>query len=142
MLRWKCLPLLAAMLAGCSSSSPIIPDKEVAISPSLHPPLETVILVAAVGVAAFYVVDPLAPNWEVRVHQLDDARVEINLRKKRFSTGGDGEAMNLFRRKAQEIAEESGSPGFSILRYSEGIDSETTVARRFSRGVIRLLPPA
>ncbi|MEO8037408.1 MAG: hypothetical protein ABI794_01490 [Betaproteobacteria bacterium] len=132
---------LAAVLAGCGSS-PLIPDKTVTVSSSFHPALEAVVGVAIVGVVAYYVIDPLAPNWEVKVDQLDPTRVAISLRKKRFSTGGDGEALGVFRRKAQEIVDDNGFAGYSILQFTEGVDSETTFARRVVHGVIAVQLPA
>jgi hypothetical protein len=133
--KFAALVPVAAMLAACGSE-PLIPDKAVNISPGFHPPLEAVVGVVLVGVAAYYVIDPLAPNWEVKINQLDETRVAIDLRKKRFSTGGDGEARAVFLRRAQEIVDDNGLAGYTVLQYSESIDSETTFARRIARGVI------
>jgi hypothetical protein len=77
----------------------------------------------------------------VKINQLDETRVAINLRKKRFSTGGDGEAREVFRRRAQEIVDDNGLAGYTIVQYSEGVDSETTFARRMARGVIVVQKP-
>ncbi len=128
---------LAAIVAGCGSK-PLIPDKNVAFSPGFQPPVEAVVFTVLAGVAAYYVIEPTAPNWEVKTERVDDTRVVISLRKKRFSTGGDGEARALFQRKAGEITNGSGFESFSILSFEEGVDSETTAARRVSRGVVRL----
>lgn len=132
---------LTAILAGCGSS-PLIPDKKLMISPGFQPTVEAVVGVAIAGAIAYYVIDPMAPNWEVKVNQLDETRVEIFLRKKRFSVGGDGEAPAIFRRKAQKLADDNGYAGYAILQYTEEIDSETTYARRISRGVIALSKPS
>jgi hypothetical protein len=134
MKKFAALVPVAAMLAACGSE-PLIPDEAVNISPGFHPPLEAVVGVVLVGVVAYYVIDPLAPN------QLDETRVAINLRKKRFSTGGDGEAREVFRRRAQEIVDDNGLAGYTIVQYSEGVDSETTFARRMARGVIVVQKP-
>lgn len=132
--------LLAAIVAGCGSK-PLIPDKSLNLSPGFHPPAEAVVFTVLAGVAAYYLIEPTAPNWEVRADQMDATRVAISLRKKRFSTGGDGEARALFQRKAREIADRNGFEGFSVLSFEEAVDSETTVARRVSRGVVRLEGP-
>jgi hypothetical protein len=134
--------ILLAFLTGCSTPWRLASDNPVPISNSFQPPLDLLVGTAIVGAAAMYVVDPLAPNWEVRTTPVDEARVEISLRKKRFSVGGDGEAYALFRRHAQDLATEAGAGGFEVLSYAEEIQSETTYARRLSRGVVRLLPPA
>lgn len=133
--------LAALLLAGCEGTR-VIPNNTLPLSHTYQPPVEGVVAAAAIGVAAYYVLDPLAPNWEVRTARLDTTRVEIKLRRKRFATGGDGESVALFRRHAERIAGDNGAPGYSVLSFEEGIDSETTVARRVSRGVIRLWPPA
>lgn len=134
--------ILLAFLTGCSTPWRMVSDNPLPIANSFQPPLDLVVGTAIVGAAALYVVDPLAPNWEVRSTQVDESRIEISLRKKRFSVGGDGEAYALFRRHAQDLATEAGARGFEVLSYSEEIQSDTTYARRLSRGVVRLLPPA
>ena len=138
--KFAALVPVAAILAACGSK-PLIPDRNLMISPGFHPPVEDVVGVILVGVVAYYVIDPLAPNWEVKINQLDETRVAINLRKKRFSTGGDGEARDLFRRRAQEIVDDNGLAGYTIVQYSESIDSETTFARLIARGVIVVQKP-
>lgn len=138
--KFAALVPVAAMLAACGSD-PLIPDENLMLSPGFHPPVEDVVGALLVGVVAYYVIDPLAPNWEVKIHQLDETRVAINLRKKRFSTGGDGEARDVFRRRAQEIVDDNGLAGYTIVQYSESIDSETTFARRIARGVIVVQKP-
>ncbi len=133
--------ILLASLTACSTPWRMVSDNPMPLSNSFQPPLDVVVGTAIVGAAALYIVDPLAPNWEVRTTAVDEAKIEISLRKKRFSVGGDGEAYALFRRHAQDLATESGARGFEVLSYSEEIQSETTYARRLSRGVVRLLPP-
>ncbi|MBM3393110.1 MAG: hypothetical protein FJY37_00400 [Betaproteobacteria bacterium] len=58
---------------------------------------------------------------------------------KRFHTGGEGEASPLFDRHAEGLMEDRGFPHYRLVSYSEGIDSETLVARRWARGVIELV---
>jgi hypothetical protein len=140
--KFAALVPVAAMLAACGSE-PLIPDENLMVSPGFHPPVEDVLGVLLIGVVAYYVIDPLAPNWEVKINQLDETRVAINLRKKRFSTGGDGEAREVFLRRAQEIVDDNGLAGYTVVQFSESVDSETTFARRIARGVIVVeKPPA
>lgn len=136
----RSIPLVALMLAGCSAFR--LPSEPLAVSSDFQPPFDGVVAAVALGAAAYYVIDPKAPNWEVRTTQLDPKRVEIALRMKRFSTGGEGEALALVRRHASEIAAKAGAGGYELQSYTQGIDSETLGARRYSLGVIRLLPPA
>jgi len=142
MKRFVLTALLAGLanLAGCGALH--LPDTPVKITSDYQPALESLVVAAAIGAVAYYVIDPMAPNWEVKTARLDTTRVEISLRKKRFSTGGDGEALDLVRRHAGDIAARSGAGGYVLLSYTEAIDSETVGARRVARGVVQLRPPA
>lgn len=139
-MRRAAVPVLALALGGCSNFH-FVPDTPIPWSSSFQPTVDTVVAGAIIGVAAWTIVDPRAPNWSIDAHRLDSTRVELYLRKKRFSSGGDGEALALFRRHAEEIAQRNGAEGYEILSYSDEIESETTYARRSARGVIRLRPP-
>lgn len=131
--------VLVATLSGCSNFH-FVPDTPIPWSSSFQPGVDTVVAGVIIGAAAWTIVDPRAPNWAIDAERLDNARVQIHLRKKRFSTGGDGEALTLFRRHAEDIAQRDGAEGYDILSYSDEIESETTYARRVARGVIRLRP--
>lgn len=136
------LVALIFTLSGCtttgSSETPsyLIPDKTVNISPSVTPTVEGLVA----GAIVFIVLDPLAPNWKIEQSQLAPALFELALTKKRFTTGGDGEAWQVFQRRAAQLARTSGAPGFRVLEFSEGVESETLIARRVARGVVELAP--
>lgn len=134
------ITLLAAVLTGCAGTR-LLPDNPLLISSRFQPPVDGLVATALIGAAAVYIIDPLAPNWEVRTSRLDTSRIEISMRRKRFTTGGDGESHALLHRHARRLADDSGAGGYEIVSFELGIDSETTFARRVSRGVIRLLPP-
>src|SRR5262249_35513666 len=130
--------LALTMLAGCetmdSDKNMLIPDSRLNISPSLSIPAEGV---AAAG-ALYFIVDPLAPNWAVGEAKVGEGVCRIDLKMKRFTTGGDGEANRVFQRQAARIAQESGAPAYEIVEYSEGIESEFLGTRRVAQGVVRL----
>ena len=134
--------LALAAVAGCtttgSSETPsyLIPDKTINISPSVTPTLEGLVA----GAIVLIVLDPLAPNWKIEQAQLAPERFELALTKKRFTTGGDGEAWQVFQRRAARIARDNGSPGYRVVEYSEGVESETLIARRVARGVVEIAP--
>ena len=134
--------LLVALstLEGCSALH--LPDNPVMITSDYQPAVESLVVALAIGAVAYYVIDPMAPNWEVKTARLDTTRIEISLRKKRFSTGGDGEAIDIFKRRAGDLAARSGAGGYVLVSYTEGIDSETAGARRVARGVVQLKGPA
>lgn len=130
--------LVAGFLAGCGSTgtarSPLIADESLFVSKSLTIPAESAIL----GAAVFFIVDPLAPNWQVEAQRIDEDRFRISLRRKRFSAGGDGEAAQVFQRQAEKIARDGGFAGYQVIEYTEGIESALPVAQRVSQGVIRV----
>jgi hypothetical protein len=131
----------AALCAGCtgvpgvSSANVIIPPETLNISKSLSIPLEGI----AAGVALYLIVDPLAPNWQIEQTELAAGRYAIALTKKRFTTGGDGEAVQVFYRRAAALAREQGAAHYRVLAYSEGIESTVPIAQRVARGIVEVV---
>lgn len=130
---------VAALLSGCKSiegtSPSLLPNKALVLSRSLSVPLDALALAAG----AVVVVDPLAPNWHIEQQELGAGRYAFALTKKRFTTGGDGEAMPVLRRRIEQSARDKGYARFELVEYSEGIDSSVPIARRVSRGVVQFL---
>ena len=136
------------MVTGCAaiSSNPsatdalgnsvttLIPNKTLNVTPDLGLPISTILL----GAAIYWAVDPLAPNWQLAQAPLGADRVRISLRKKRFTSGGDGEAAQLFARRAGQVARDGGYAGYTVMEYTEGIESTLPLAQRVAQGVIRL----
>ncbi len=116
-------------------SAPLVPNASLQLTPSLSISLETMLI----GVAAYYFIDPFAPNWQGEMRRLSDDTYSISMRAKRFrSTGGDGESGKVFRRNADEIVRSGGYAGYSIVSYTEGIESELLGAVRVCEGVIQV----
>jgi hypothetical protein len=88
---------------------------------------------------AYAIYDPLAPTWSIKVTELETGHRRIELDMKRLSTGGDGEARQVFVRVARFLAEEDGYAGYDELGYQEGIDSTRPFAHRVAEGEIRLV---
>ncbi len=90
--------------------------------------------------ALFYVIyDPLAPNWRIEERPVDEATFQLALRAKNFRTGGDGEAIQVFKRRALKLQRERGYSGYRILSYTEGVESATPFSYRVSEGTIQLV---
>ena len=127
----------AAVLSACSTTegpSPvIIPNRSLDISRSLSIPADTIALAAGI----FVIVDPLAPNWRIEQYDLGAGRYAIALRKKRFTTGGDGESRQVFRRQVDKIAREQGFVSHEVLEFSEGIESNVPIAQRVTYSVVQ-----
>lgn len=137
--------LLLSGLAGCgsfmsngnlgtdssgSTIRPLIPNETVVLSKSLTIPAEAL----ALGAAIFFVVD----NWQIEETRISDNRFRIALRKKRFTTGGDGEAMQIFYRRAERIVRENGYAGYTVLEFGEGVESTVPIAQRVAQGLIQV----
>ena len=115
-------------------SSVLVPDYSLPVSRSLSIPLESAVAAALV----YWFVDPLGPNWEVAERQISPTLVHLSLRKKRITTGGDGEPPQIVRRRATELAQKAGLGGYQILEYTESTESETIGARRVTTALVQL----
>lgn len=127
----------ALLLSACASvdgpSPVLIPNKALELSRSVTIPADTIALAAV----AYVIIDPLAPTWRVEQYDLGGGRYRIALRKKRFSSGGDGESQQIFRRRIDQITREQGFASFAVLEFSEGIESHMPIAQRVSHGVVQ-----
>ena len=96
-------------------------------------------LAAAALVAAYVIYDPLAPNWTIQERLIDRDTYVLSMRAKSFRIGGDGESGLILRRRALQLQQERGYPGFRILNYSEGVESSTPFTHRYAEGTIQLV---
>jgi hypothetical protein len=81
----------------------------------------------------------------VKYTKLADNRYRMDMRKKNFTTGGDGEATELLHRHAAKLAELQGYQRYQIMAWNEGVQSDMPFAHRWARGTVELqgyLPPA
>ncbi len=148
------LPLCAVLLlglAGCAgypgptgfsgslpAKGPIIPDTTLNISNSVQFPLEKLIYWGAYAGAAYLILDPLAPNWEIEQAAFPDSHYHFSLKMKRLYAGGAGESRVVFHQQAKELMRQGGYDGYQVLEYTEGIESSVMGSQRVSQGVIRL----
>jgi hypothetical protein len=136
------------MTAGCStiSNNPgatdafgnhvttVVPNKALQLTRAISLSAENMVL----GTALYWAIDPLAPNWQLAQAPEGEGRMRISLRKKHFTSGGDGEAAQLFARRAGQLAREGGYAGYSVMEYTEGIEFALPLAQRVAQGVVRL----
>lgn len=124
----RMLRVLSALLVGSALAFPCPADtSENALSA----------VVAAVSVLLIY--DPLAPNWSIEEKRLTDDTYYLALRAKSFRSGGDGEAIQIIKRRAVQLQREQGYAGYRLLDYSEGIESSTPLTHRVSEGTVQLV---
>lgn len=117
---------------------PVVPDKTINLSPLVQLPLESVVYWSIYASIAYMILDPLAPNWEIKEAAFPDNHVLVDLKMKRFYTGGAGEARQMFQHRAGELMRSGGFTGFRIIEYSEGLNSSMLGAQRTARGIIQL----
>lgn len=89
------------------------------------------------ALAVYLIYDPLAPNWEIEEAKLGGDHVHLSMKMKRFHTGGSGEALQVLKRRANQLQHEQGYAGYEIASYTEGIDSQSLAAQRVAEGTIR-----
>ncbi|WP_153115211.1 hypothetical protein [Rhodocyclus tenuis] len=144
----RSLLLIAAggLLAACNTvsgsypRSPLISQSAtIRLTETTSLSFEELLGAAAVGAVIYMVYDPLAPNWTIEERPLDKETFALALRAKSFRIGGDGESMQIFRRRAEQLQREKGYTAYRILDYSEGIDSGTPFTHRTSQGIIQLV---
>ncbi len=117
----------------------MIPNWSFQVGPGLNVGLDKIIYWGAYAGAAYLVLDPLAPNWQIEEAKLSETRFYLSLQMKRYYAGGAGEARVVFDRRAKELVRASNAAGYEILEYSEGLESSVLGSRRTSNGVIRLI---
>jgi hypothetical protein len=136
----------ALLLGACGSTSvksfptngPAIPPYTLQMSPSISVALETVVYWGALAGVAYYVLDPLAPNWDIEEAPLGDHHIHFSLRMKRYYAGGAGEAQSLFHRRAKELMRLNGFSGYRVVEYQESLESSVLGSQRTATGVVVL----
>ena len=121
----RLLPAAALLLAlaGCGTTNypgttslsgdlpgkgPIVPDLAFNLTPSTKLPLEKLVNWGLYAGAAWLILDPLAPNWEIEQAAFPDQHYHLSLKMKRVYSGGAGEARAVFQRHARELMRQNG----------------------------------
>lgn len=155
--------LIGSLLAGCASNpkavsatgvagqttelvakstskiigGPLIPDSVVQLGPSLSYPLEKLVYWGLYVGAAYLILDPLAPNWDIQEARFPENHMHFRLHMKRFHAGGAGEARVIFNRRAREMMRAGGFGSYEVVEYSEGMESSVLGSQRTAEGVVR-----
>jgi len=153
MRRMRFLPVLALalLLAACGAwqvpsnlngnlprKGSIVPDTNISLTPSLSIRLEKLMYWGTYASAAYLILDPLAPNWEIEEAAFPDQHYAMALHMKRYYSGGAGEARVVFHRRAKELVRLGGYAGYEVLDYTESIESSVLGAQRVAAGTIQL----
>lgn len=135
--------LFAGLLAGCASgsksSTSFTTDSGLArfAVNAVSYPLERTVYWGAWAAAAYLVLDPLSPNWEIQEARFPENHVHFQLTMKRYYAGGAGEARVTFHRRAKELMRAGGYGGYEVVEYNEGMESSVLGSQRTVEGVVR-----
>ena len=139
------LSALAVVACGTTtknipSSGTLLPNASLRLTPGIAYTVEQIALAGLAGAAVYLVYDPLAPNWRIGESPIDATTYACSLRAKHFRTGGDGEAMQVLKRRALELQRENAAAGYRIVSYSEGVASSTPFTERFAEARVEFQP--
>lgn len=141
----RLLLLAGVTLSGCSSldcnlpsNTPIIPNATLNISKATQIPLERVVVWGLYAGAAWLILDPLALNWEIEQASFPDRYYHLSLKMKRVYSGGAGEARVVFQQRAKELMRQNGFDAYTVVEYTEGLESSVLGSQRVAQGVIQL----
>lgn len=111
--RYFALTFCVALLTGCSTGT---------------------LLVVGGTAGALYYEENLV--FQTSEDLLGAGQFRITIEKSRLIGDRGGELWQIFKRKATEIAEREGCSGYTVLDYSEGIESAVIAGKRVARGTI------
>lgn len=140
------LCILGGALAGCnttpnqptSSGTFGVSAQMLTLPYSMVPGIHPIVL----GAGTSAIINGLLPTWSLEDMPIGGDRYRIFLRKKTFSSGGDGEAAQLFKYRAEQITGSHGYYGYQILEFTEGLDSGLMGTQKVAQGIIQIYKTA
>jgi hypothetical protein len=120
------------------AQGPLIPDTTLNLTKSVQIPLDKMVAWGVYAGAAWLILDPLAPNWEIEQASFPDSYYHFSLKMKRVYAGGAGEARVVFHKRAKELMRRNGFESYTVVEYTEGLDSSVLGSQRVAQGVIQL----
>ncbi|MFA6311249.1 MAG: hypothetical protein WCV99_01040 [Sterolibacterium sp.] len=133
-----CTGFTSRLTGDVPRTGSVIPDTSFQITPSLAIPLEKIVYWGGYAGAAYLILDPYAPNWDIEEAPLPKSQFHLALKMKRIYAGGAGEARSVLHRRAKELVQRGGYEGYELLEYSESLESSVLGSQRVAQGVIRL----
>jgi hypothetical protein len=121
------------------AQGPILPDTALNLTKSVQLPLEKIVNWGLYAGAAWLILDPLAPNWEIEQASFPERHYHLSLKMKRVYAGGAGEARVVFHQRAKDLMRQNGFDTYAVVEYSEGLESSILGSQRVARGVIQLV---
>ncbi|MDP2808789.1 MAG: hypothetical protein Q8O34_01425 [Rhodocyclaceae bacterium] len=124
--------------SGASGGGSIVGSSILKLTPNISVELEKLVIWGAYAGVAWWVLDPLAPNWHIEEAPLADNHIHFSLKMKRYYAGGAGEARAVFQRRAKELMQYNGFDGYQVIEYNESLESSVLGSQRVAGGVVRL----
>lgn len=118
--------------------APLVSDTSLNLTKQIQIPLEKIVAWGMYAGTAWLILDPMAPNWEIEQANFPEQHYHLSLKMKRVYTGGAGEARVVFHQRAKELMRENGYDTYSVVEYSEGLESSIVGSQRVASGVIQL----
>ncbi len=131
-------PGRTALSGDFPAKGPIVPDTTLNVTKSIQIPLDKIVTWGFYAGAAWLILDPLAPNWEIEQADFPERHFQLSLKMKRVYAGGAGEARVAFHQRAKDLMRENGYDGYTVVEYNEGLESSVLGSQRVARGVIQL----
>ena len=129
----------SALDGNFPAQGPILPDTALNLTKSVQVPLEKIVNWGLYAGAAWLILDPLAPNWEIEQASFPERHYHLSLKMKRVYAGGAGEARVVFHQRAKDLMRQNGFDTYAVVEYSEGLESSILGSQRVARGVIQLV---
>ncbi|MBP7421789.1 MAG: hypothetical protein KA806_00040 [Sulfuritalea sp.] len=131
-------PGVSSLSGALPAQGPLVPDTSLNLTSQVQIPLEKIVAWGLYAGAAWLILDPLAPNWEIEQASFPDRHFHLSLRMKRVYAGGAGEARVVFHQRAKELMRQNGYDSYAVVEYSEGLESSVLGSQRVAQGVIQL----
>ena len=93
---------------------------------------------SSVGAISNIVIEQLVPGWSIEQTRIGDKLFRIEVRRKRFTSGGDGEAAQVIYRHAEQITRRYGYSSYTVMEFTEGVDTMFLVSQRVAQSVIQV----
>lgn len=88
----------------------------------------------------YRIYDPFYDTWDMKEAELENNRYYIELKMKHYNRGGEGEALAIFKRRAEKVRELKNMGSYEILEFDERIENQVFYTRRIASGVFEIRP--
>lgn len=88
----------------------------------------------------YRIYDPFYDTWDMKEAELENNRYYIELKMKHFNRGGEGEALAIFKRRADKVRELKKMGSYEILEFNERIENQVFYTRRIASGIFEIKP--